>query len=135
MKIISFVGALFLVGYLAITSIVHGASLSGVVCTMDYNPVCASTPVQCITAPCDPVKQTFPNSCVAKAAGAKSFTSGACETTVPPVVGDDKDSHGCIASAGYTWSATDNKCIRAWEKRKSPAQLIQSGSWILESYN
>lgn len=32
------------------------------------------------------------------------------------VVGDDKDKHGCIASAGYTWSETQKDCIRLWEK-------------------
>ena len=31
-------------------------------------------------------------------------------------VGDDKDAHGCIASAGYTWSEVLKDCIRLWEK-------------------
>lgn len=31
-------------------------------------------------------------------------------------VGNDKDSHGCIASAGYTWSEVQKDCIRLWEK-------------------
>ena len=31
-------------------------------------------------------------------------------------VGDDKDEHGCIASAGYTWSEVQKDCIRLWEK-------------------
>ena len=31
-------------------------------------------------------------------------------------VGDDKDVHGCIASAGYTWSEVLKDCIRLWEK-------------------
>lgn len=29
--------------------------------------------------------------------------------------GSDRDSHGCIGSAGYTWSAPMKKCIRPWE--------------------
>ncbi|VVB99589.1 Bacterial extracellular solute-binding proteins, family 3 [uncultured archaeon] len=29
--------------------------------------------------------------------------------------GSDIDSHGCIGSAGYTWCATQSKCIRPWE--------------------
>lgn len=33
------------------------------------------------------------------------------------VVGGDKDKHGCIASAGYTWSEVQKDCIRLWEKR------------------
>ena len=32
------------------------------------------------------------------------------------VVGRDKDEHGCIASAGYTWSEVQKDCIRLWEK-------------------
>ena len=32
------------------------------------------------------------------------------------VVGSDKDKHGCIASAGYTWSEVQKDCIRLWEK-------------------
>ena len=31
-------------------------------------------------------------------------------------VGSDKDNHGCIASAGYTWSEVQKDCIRLWEK-------------------
>ena len=32
------------------------------------------------------------------------------------VVGSDKGEHGCIASAGYTWSEVQKDCIRLWEK-------------------
>lgn len=31
-------------------------------------------------------------------------------------MGDDKDEHGCIASAGYTWSEVRKDCIRLWEE-------------------
>lgn len=34
-------------------------------CIEIYQPVCATVNVQCITAPCDPVKETFENSCKA----------------------------------------------------------------------
>jgi hypothetical protein len=29
--------------------------------------------------------------------------------------GADRDEHGCIGSAGYTWSVVKNSCIRIWE--------------------
>lgn len=29
--------------------------------------------------------------------------------------GNDKDDHGCIASAGFTWSSIQNNCIRLFE--------------------
>ncbi len=32
------------------------------------------------------------------------------------IVGDDKDTKGCVGSAGYRWSVTKNKCIRVWEE-------------------
>lgn len=32
------------------------------------------------------------------------------------VVGNDKDEHGCITSAGYTWCEVQRDCIRLWEK-------------------
>lgn len=31
-------------------------------------------------------------------------------------VGSDRDKHGCIASAGYTWSEVQQNCIRLFEK-------------------
>lgn len=35
------------------------------VCIEIYAPVCASVQVECIKAPCEPVPQTYPNSCYA----------------------------------------------------------------------
>jgi hypothetical protein len=31
------------------------------------------------------------------------------------IVGADKDTHGCIGSAGYTWSVVKDSCIRPFE--------------------
>jgi len=33
-----------------------------------------------------------------------------------PIVGGDRDEHGCIGSAGYSWCASKNKCLRIWEE-------------------
>lgn len=33
----------------------------------------------------------------------------------PAVVGDDRDKHGCIPSAGYVWSELRQDCIRPFE--------------------
>lgn len=35
-----------------------------------------------------------------------------------PVVGGDSDAHGCKASAGYTWSQVQEKCLRLFEAGK-----------------
>lgn len=32
-----------------------------------------------------------------------------------PMVGSDRDAHGCIGSAGYQWSVLKNQCIRIFE--------------------
>lgn len=33
-----------------------------------------------------------------------------------PVLGGDKDEHGCIGSAGYSWCEAKQKCLRTWEE-------------------
>ena len=35
-----------------------------------------------------------------------------------PLVGSDRDAHGCIASAGYLWCAREGACVRPWELAK-----------------
>jgi hypothetical protein len=37
--------------------------------------------------------------------------------TTTDIVGGDKDIHGCIGSAGYSWCAVKNKCLRVWEEK------------------
>jgi hypothetical protein len=36
-------------------------------------------------------------------------------TSSAPKAGSDRDTHNCIASAGYTWSELKNDCVRSWE--------------------
>jgi hypothetical protein len=38
-------------------------------------------------------------------------------TTTDNIVGGDRDTHGCIGSAGYTWCEVKNKCLRIWEEK------------------
>jgi len=41
------------------------------------------------------------------------------QTSVPEqttMVGNDRDVHGCIGSAGYTWCELKQKCLRSWEE-------------------
>ncbi|HHQ45358.1 MAG TPA: hypothetical protein ENN13_04395 [Candidatus Altiarchaeales archaeon] len=37
-------------------------------------------------------------------------------TTTEPLLGGDRDEHGCIPSAGYSWCETKQKCLRIWEE-------------------
>jgi hypothetical protein len=32
------------------------------------------------------------------------------------LVGNDRDEHGCIGSAGYSWCESRSKCLRIWEE-------------------
>lgn len=41
----------------------------------------------------------------------------AAEDTTLPVLGGDRDKHGCIPSAGYTWSILKNNCVRLFEEK------------------
>lgn len=48
-------------------------------CITQYAPVCASVNVECITTPCNPVLETFSNSCEACRTGRINYYSeGAC---------------------------------------------------------
>lgn len=49
------------------------------VCAEIYAPVCATVEIQCIRAPCNPIKETFGNSCEAcRNSLVKSYTAGEC---------------------------------------------------------
>ena len=47
----------------------------------------------------------------------------------PNIVGGDKDAHGCIGSAGYTWCEVKNKCLRAWEEKCETTPTDQTVDW------
>lgn len=102
----------FLFSLLGVASVAAAATEDPIMCTMEYAPVCGTVQVQCITTPCDPVRETFGNACMAGAAKATDITTGECA----PIVGGDSDEHGCKASAGYSWDTTLAQCIRVWEK-------------------
>ena len=75
------------------------------------------------------------------------------EENNPPIAGGDRDAHGCIGSAGYSWCEAKNKCLRAFEEfcpdavaglvdkinTASGIELLFKGetsfSWILPSGN
>lgn len=44
------------------------------------------------------------------------------------IVGNDRDEHGCIGSAGYSWCETTKRCERPWELAKEKGfTLSQAG--------
>lgn len=47
-----------------------------------------------------------------------------------PVVGGDRDAHGCIPSAGYTYSHVKDDCIRVFEQKIKLKQVNPEGSSV-----
>ncbi len=41
---------------------------------------------------------------------------GSDDEVNPLIVGGDRDEHGCIGSAGYSWCEVKQKCLRIWEE-------------------
>jgi hypothetical protein len=52
------------------------------------------------------------------------------------VLGTDKDKHGCVKSAGYSWSQIRKECIRVFEEgyRLNPIQNLKSESAVLSAF-
>lgn len=61
---------------------------------------------------------------------AASLLLAACSTPEQHLVGSDRDSHGCIGSAGYQWSALTKQCVRLFEQsiRLNPTDADQTSS-------
>ncbi len=56
--------------------------------------------------------------------GAVGFVVFRNNTVPDQIVGGDRDEHGCIGSAGYSWCEQKQKCLRIWEEAcDSGAQL------------
>jgi len=62
---------------------------------------------ECVAAG-NPVMESYPRQC--RHSG-QTFTED-----IEQIVGGDKDEHGCIGSAGYSWCEPKNECLRVWEE-------------------
>lgn len=49
-----------------------------------------------------------------------------------PILGGDRDAHGCIPSAGFSWSALLERCVQPFEAgiRLNPAEPPKTGAVI-----
>lgn len=45
---------------------------------------------------------------------ALAIAAQASHAQQPPMVGGDRDAHGCIPSAGYSWCAKEKACVQPW---------------------
>lgn len=57
-------------------------------------------------------------------------TAGFAQTTTPKAVGSDKDKHGCIGSAGYTFSVVKDKCIKLFEEKIQLKEADSKKSYV-----
>ncbi len=53
-------------------------------------------------------------------------------STATPVVGGDRDAHGCIGSAGYQWCEHSQRCERPWELAQ--AQGLANTAEAIDAY-
>lgn len=47
-----------------------------------------------------------------------------------PVLGGDKDAHGCIGSAGYTYSQIKKDCVRTFEQKIRLKEVASKEDYI-----
>lgn len=66
---------------------------------------------------------------IAGAAGWVAFKNNAAPNNM---VGNDRDEHGCIGSAGYSWCEVKQKCLRPWEE-KCQAESASNGAALSET--
>ncbi len=52
----------------------------------------------------------------------------------PPMVGGDKDAHGCIGSAGYNYSHVRKVCVRLFETGIRLDPVKKSGSAVISAF-
>ena len=48
------------------------------------------------------------------------------------IIGGDKDEHGCLIAAGYSWCEAKQKCLRAWEEA---CETAVNGSNVTDDVN
>lgn len=75
-----------------------------------------------------PVMESYPRQCNTPDGGhfVEELTPDEKTKVEPPVVGGDKDEHGCIGSAGYSWCELKNKCLRVWEEPCLPDDEVSA---------
>ncbi len=56
-------------------------------------------------------------------------TSALFAQQTQPKAGANKDAHGCIASAGYTYSQLKKECIRTFEQKIQLKEIATKGNY------
>lgn len=58
------------------------------------------------------------SACAAHKPPAEASATAEPPAATPAMPGSDRDAHGCIGSAGYSWCESTGKCERSWELAK-----------------
>ncbi|MBT4936966.1 hypothetical protein HON22_03525 [Candidatus Peregrinibacteria bacterium] len=82
-------------------------------CPEIYQPVCAERKVQCFTTPCEPIKETFSNSCFADIEDAHVLYEGQC----------DDDTHG----SNNNFSSEGNMFDDIWHSIEDTIREVEEG--------
>jgi len=51
-------------------------------------------------------------------------------TQTANLIGGQKDEHGCLIPAGYSWCETKQKCLRSWEEPCENTPAVDYSSWF-----
>ena len=51
------------------------------------------------------------------------------------LIGGDRDEHGCLGSAGYTWNETDQMCVREWTRKKCSPESRGPNLYCIQVYD
>lgn len=90
-----------------------GTAEDPIACTMQYAPVCGAVQVECVRAPCPPIKETFGNACMLSANKRATFLyEGECRAEEPtPTKACTKEYMPmCGVTIAGTTQTFGNKC-------------------------
>lgn len=115
------------------------AQSNDVVCTKEYAPVCGKIQIQCITTPCDPIRETFGNRCEANARWATDISTGACPTGAndnKPVCGKTKWACDANGSCREIWKNYPNtwSAQTSWATDTVAGKCESQNNPILQCY-
>lgn len=48
------------------------------------------------------------------------------KSQTPQLIGGQKDAHGCLGPAGYSWCEVKQKCLRVWEEKCEATSTTQT---------
>ncbi len=60
---------------------------------------------------------------------ASSNTAPTPSEAKPRAIGGDRDPHGCLVAAGYSWCEREQACVRPWELARQRGFELTNQSW------